>query len=103
MPPAFGDLIPIVGMLTGIVMMVLIGVTVMKIAQGPIGQAIGRRIHGKSAVDPDVQAELADLREQVSSLEQRLVESEERLDFAERLLSSGGAVERGASGRPEQS
>lgn len=88
MPPfPVGELIPIVGMLTGVVMMVLIGLTVMKIAQGPIGQAIGRRIHGKSVGDPDVHGELADLRDQVAALEQRLTESEERLDFAERLLA----------------
>ena len=81
------DFIPLMGMLTGIVTMVVIGYAFVRIAQGQIGQAIARRIHGKGALDPELREELYELREQVAGLEQRLAESEERLDFAERLLA----------------
>jgi antitoxin component of MazEF toxin-antitoxin module len=81
------DFIPLFGMLTGIVTMVVIGFTIVKVAQSQIGQAIARRLHGKGALDPELREELYELREQVAGLEHRLAESEERLDFAERLLA----------------
>jgi hypothetical protein len=75
-------------MLTGIVTMLVIGFAVVRVAQSQIGQAIARRIQGKSAVaDTELREELYELREQVAGLEHRLAESEERLDFAERLLA----------------
>ena len=85
--PSPRDFIPLMGMVTGIVTMVLIAVTFVKVAQSHIGQAIGRRIHGRGAADPELRGELEELREQVASLHQRLAENEERLDFAERLLA----------------
>ena len=79
------------GMLTGIVSMVLIAFTVVKVAQSQVGQAIARRISGKSGpMDDEVRTELLDLREHVGNLEQRLAESEERIDFTERLLAQRG-------------
>jgi len=39
------------------------------------------------AADADVTAEVTELRRTVDTLQQRLAEVEERLDFAERLLS----------------
>ena len=82
------DFIPLMGMLTGMVTMVLIAITVVKVAQGQIGQAIARRLSGKgAATDDELRTEVLDLREHVVSLEQRLAESEERIDFTERLLS----------------
>ena len=86
-----GEAIPIMGMLTGIVSMVLIAVTVIKVAQSQVGQAIARRISGKSGpMDDEMRNELLDLREHVGHLEQRLAESEERIDFTERLLAQRG-------------
>jgi hypothetical protein len=82
------DMIPIVGMVTGMVSMVLIAITVIKVAQSQIGQAIARRLSGKSGpADEELRTEVLDLREHVALLEQRLAESEERIDFTERLLS----------------
>jgi hypothetical protein len=82
------DIVPIMGMVTGIVSMVLIAVTVIKVAQSQIGQAIARRLSGKGgAVDEELRTEVLDLREHVALLEQRLAESEERIDFTERLLA----------------
>ena len=83
-----GEIIPVMGMVTGMVSMVLIAVVVIKVAQGQVGQAIARRLQGKSgAVDAELRNELLDVKEVVASLEHRLGETEERLDFAERLLA----------------
>jgi uncharacterized membrane protein YccC len=87
--PMPGDFIPLMGMLTGIVTMLVIGFAVVRVAQSQIGQAIARRIHGKGSADPELREEVLELREQLAALEHRLAESEERLDFTERLLARG--------------
>ena len=93
MPPGFpGEIIPLMGMVTGIVSMLVIGVVIVKVAQGQVGQAIARRLNkgtAGSGGDPELREEMLELREHVGHLEQRLAESEERLDFTERLLASG--------------
>ena len=86
-PPRPDEFIPILGMLTGIVTLVVVGFAVVRVAQSQIGQAIAKRIQGKHAVDPDLREEVFALRDEVASLERRLADSEERLDFAERLLA----------------
>lgn len=58
------------------------GGTAIAISFSPIGRAIAERIRGKGALvetDPQVLAELDELREQVAELH-------ERVDFSERLL-----------------
>ena len=58
------------------------------VALGPIGRAVGKRILGgsdRSALDD----ELHDLRLQVDDLRHALAESQERIDFTERLLAGG--------------
>jgi hypothetical protein len=64
------------------------------LALGPIGRAVGRRIlqggASEAASDEDVQ----ELRHQVDELRQSLAESHERLDFAERMLSSAPSADR---------
>ena len=93
--PSPGEMIPIVGMFTGMVSMVLIAFTIIKVAQSQVGQAIARRISGKSGpADDEMRTELLDLREHVGHLEQRLAESEERIDFTERLLAQRGDTQR---------
>jgi hypothetical protein len=56
---------------------------------GPIGMAIGRRLSGRAHIHAD--AELEEMGTQVTAemddLRRRLAEVEERLDFAERLLT----------------
>lgn len=85
-----GEMIPLMGMATGIISMVLIAVTVVKVAQSQIGQALARRITGKGGLgDQELREEVLELRDHVAQLEHRLAESEERLDFTERLLSRG--------------
>jgi hypothetical protein len=80
-----------------------VGLIGLGVTTGPIGKAIGQamealvgRLAGRSAADRA--AELEELSRQVGDLqgvEQRVLELEERLDFAERLLTSG----RQAAGR----
>ena len=83
-----GEAIPLMGMLTGIVSMVLIAYVVVRVAQSQVGQAIARRISGRSgAPDEELHHEVLELREQVANLEHRLAENEERIDFTERLLA----------------
>ena len=58
------------------------------ILRGPIGKALGERLSGRQAeADHAVTAEIERLNGQVDDLRLRLDETEERLDFAERLLA----------------
>jgi hypothetical protein len=63
---------------------------------GPIARAFARRIEGKG-IDPALQEDLHALRErvgEVDGLRERLMELEERVDFAERLLAKTPQQER---------
>lgn len=86
------DLIPIFGMLTGVVITGGLIFGVVKVMQSPVGIALGRRIQGRSADDDDLRAEVGYLREQVEDMHRQLSETQERLDFTERLLSRGKAI-----------
>ncbi|HEX7919261.1 MAG TPA: hypothetical protein VF454_07670 [Gemmatimonadales bacterium] len=59
------------------------------VALGPIGRAIGKRIlqgpAGPAATDEDVQT----LRAEVDEMRGALVDAQERIDFAERMLAAG--------------
>ena len=96
MGPEFpGELIPIFGMLTGMVMTVAVIFGLVQLTKGPVGQALARRIQGRAGeTDADVRAELADLRDQVEALRGTLDEAQERLDFAERMLSQPRPLDR---------
>lgn len=84
-----GELIPLFGMLTGIVTTGLFFWGVIGVARSPIGQAFARRIQGKygGGNDPELLEAVSVLRDQVESLQQQLVETQERVEFTERLLS----------------
>ncbi len=64
----------------------------------PLMKAVGRRIEGKTAaIPPAIGADLEEFRArlaEVESLHNRMAELEERLDFAERLLSQRRESER---------
>ena len=72
------------------------GGTLIAISFSPIGSAIAARIRGRGAdaeTDPQVLADIDDLRAQVAELG-------ERVDFSERLLGQvppGPAVDRGGT------
>ncbi len=81
------EMIPLFGMLTGVVFMICAACAVIGVARSQIGAAIARRLQGKHANATEVHEELETMRERVAALEQRLSDSEERLDFTERLLA----------------
>jgi hypothetical protein len=63
------------------------GVIVAVLLLGPVGRALARRLDKSGASDPAGYPELEQLRGQLEQQGQRIVELEERLDFAERVLS----------------
>ena len=83
------QLIPIFGMLTGVLMTGLFCWGVIEVARSPVGQALARRIQGKYGPghDPALLDEVSALHDQVDALQQQLMETQERVDFTERLLS----------------
>ena len=67
-----------------------ISVAAIFISRSEIGKAFAQRIRG--GTDRDTQLQLEDLRHEVAGLRQELGETQERLDFAERLLAKGGSA-----------
>lgn len=82
-----GELIPLGGMLTGLLITVAGIWGGVRIAQGPLGQAVAHRLRGRGSDSAELGGEVAELREQVDLLRRQLEETQERMDFAERLLS----------------
>jgi hypothetical protein len=70
--------IPVLGL--SIVGLVVLG-------RSRLGEALARRIAGER-YDPETEAQLAALREEVAALHHQLQETQERVEFAERLLSN---------------
>ena len=71
----------------------------------PVAKALARRIEGAGAADPGLAHEVDALRDEVDALRMlapRLAELEERLDFAERLLTGQGEPARLPAGEGEQ-
>ena len=86
------DLIPIFGMVTGVVITAGLIFGLVRVMHSPVGIALGRRIQGRSTDDDDLRAEVGYLREQVEDLQRQLGETQERLDFTERLLARGRPI-----------
>jgi hypothetical protein len=83
-----GNMIPIFGMVTGIITTGLFFWGMVQVARSPIGQAFARRIQGRYGdADPELLADIGAMREQMDFMQQQLTETQDRLDFAERLLS----------------
>ena len=89
MGPMFGgNMIPIFGMITGILTTGLFFWGVVQVARSPIGQAFARRIQGRyGETDPELMADVSAMREQMEFMQQQLTETQDRLDFTERLLA----------------
>ena len=59
MPPTPGEMLPIIGMVAGIVCLVVVGLVVVKLAQSLLGQALARRISGRTgAGDQELREEV---------------------------------------------
>ena len=76
-------------------MFLAIGAAAVGVLFGPIGSALARRLVGRHEPE-DAHAEIEEMHvrvtAEVDNLRARLAEVEERLDFAERLLTRGGEV-----------
>jgi hypothetical protein len=74
-------------------MFLAIGAAAVALLFGPIGSALARRIGGRPEPH-DTHGKIEEMNGRVSAevhdLRNRLAEVEERLDFAERLLTHGG-------------
>jgi Tfp pilus assembly protein PilO len=80
-----------------LVMITLLVMTAITIVLWPLARALGRRLEGRGAVDAALRAEVEQLQHrlgEVDSLQVRLAEMEERLDFAERLLAQSREPDR---------
>lgn len=54
-----------------------------------IGRALARRIAGEADRHPGLAGEVDELRSELATLRGELQETQERLDFTERMISSG--------------
>lgn len=73
-----------------ILLIVIAALTATTIILWPIMRAFGRRLEGRGAVDPAIKADIDHLHArmgEVDTLQSRILELEERVDFAERLLA----------------
>jgi Tfp pilus assembly protein PilO len=76
----------------GILMVALLITVAVTIVFWPIARALGRRLEGKSSATSSLQGELDEMHHrlaEVDTLQQRVAELEERLDFTERVLARG--------------
>lgn len=74
----------------GIVVIVLASLAVATVILWPIVRALVRRLEGRAGGDPALRGELDQVQHrlaEVDSLQLRVAELEERLEFAERLLA----------------
>jgi len=58
-----------------------------------IGRALAHRIRGGTGGDDETMMQLSELRDEVANLRRELSETQERLDFAERVLAQGRPAE----------
>jgi hypothetical protein len=79
-PGAMALMIPILGMLIGAFAI---------FSRSHLGHALADRIAGRSAAPLGLEAEVRELRGEVEALRAELTETQERLDFTERLLAAG--------------
>jgi hypothetical protein len=73
-------LIPILGILVGAFALFI---------RSHLGHALADRIAGRTGESPALEAEVRELRAEVEALRGELTETQERLDFTERMLSGG--------------
>lgn len=73
-------LIPIFGIL-------VVGLAIL--VKSDIGRALAQRIGGGHRIDAGLEEEVRQLRAEVESLRGDVTETQERLDFTERLLAAG--------------
>jgi hypothetical protein len=69
-------------------MTLFVSIAAVAVLRGPLGSAIAERIRGGHGVDDSrLQADVEQLRHELDQVRQELAETQERVDFAERLLA----------------
>jgi hypothetical protein len=80
-----------------VLLIVIAALTATVIILWPIMRAFGRRLEGRGGGDPALRADVEQLHTrlgEIDALQTRVVELEERVDFAERLLAQGREPDR---------
>jgi len=83
-PDVIHGMIAFLGLMVPMMGLSVVGIFVL--GRSLIGEALAQRIAGGSQ-DPEVQEQLLGLREDVALLRGQLQETQERLDFTERMLA----------------
>ena len=88
----------------GVLLIVIAALTAAVIILWPLMRAFARRVEGKGGTDPALRSELEQMQQrlaEVDTLQHRVAELEERVDFTERLLAQAhdaqGKVLRGGT------
>lgn len=79
-PGMVGVFIPVIGLLIGFFVV---------FSKSEIGRALAQRISGGTAGSNALEGEVRELRGEVEALRAELGETQERLDFTERMLAGG--------------
>ncbi len=79
-PGSLGVLIPIIGLMIGFFVV---------FSKSDLGRALAQRISGGAGVSRELEGEIRELRGEVEALRAELGETQERLDFTERMLAGG--------------
>lgn len=97
-PPFDPNLVLLEGGPGLVLMIVLAALAATVIILWPIMRAFGRRLEARGSADPALKADVDHLHArlgELDSLHTRLMELEERVDFAERLLSQTHDAQKG--------
>ena len=79
-PGQLGVLIPIFGMLIGFFVI---------FSRSELGRALAHRLSAGAGASHELEGEVRELRGEVEALRAELGETQERLDFTERMLAGG--------------
>jgi len=79
-PGAMAMLIPIFGILVG-------GLAIF--TRSHLGHALAERVAGRAGGSHELEADVRELRSEVEALRGELSETQERLDFTERMIAGG--------------
>jgi TolA-binding protein len=89
-PDILGGMAALLGLMVPILGLSFVGLVVFTRSQ--LGEAVARRIAG-GRYDPETDEQISVLQEEVAVLRHQLQETQEQVEFAERLLSRGDRAE----------
>ncbi len=83
-PDVIDGVVAFLGLMVPVMGLSIVGLVVL--SRSRLGEALARRIAGETG-DPDIEEHILALQEDLAALRGQLQETQERLDFAERLLA----------------